>query len=493
MVTEILGARVVGPVFGVGLFVWSALISVTLGALALGYALGGKWIDRWPHEALLYGPLALAGAFAALIPVLRSSILLMAAPLGLRVGPVVAAVILFGPVLLVLGMVSPIAVRLRCWTAERAGNAAGAVYAISTVAGVVGALSTSHWLIPSYSVEAIWRGMALSLLVVAALGLLRARRSKGWLSLPLLGLLGTFVPEPNPGDQLVVIEATQSVHARLAVVDDTSRSDTLRLMRADHSIIGGEWLETKEPAFDFPYVVEALHLANPSGRRLLLLGLGAGTISALMDRYGVSSDVVEIDGEVLRLARDHFGFTPSGEVFIEDARTFVRRTNRTYDFIVQDTFTGGENPEHLFSLEMLQSLKSRLNASGLVVLNFVGSDDGSLSMAARAVNKTLRQVFEHVRVFRDGPSREDVPLNNLLYFASSVPIEFAGLGSEGFSSERQAHVLSTFQTWETLRSVDRGVPLITDDRNPLSSLTIAVSLRFHDLMNEVYPPRFWVN
>ena len=48
MVIEILGTRIIGPHFGVGLFVWTALITVTLLALALGYWLGGVLADRRP-------------------------------------------------------------------------------------------------------------------------------------------------------------------------------------------------------------------------------------------------------------------------------------------------------------------------------------------------------------------------------------------------------------------------------------------------------------
>jgi hypothetical protein len=43
---EILGTRVLGPFYGVSLFLWSALITVTLVALSAGYWLGGRWADR---------------------------------------------------------------------------------------------------------------------------------------------------------------------------------------------------------------------------------------------------------------------------------------------------------------------------------------------------------------------------------------------------------------------------------------------------------------
>lgn len=47
MVVEVLGSRVIGPFFGVSLFVWTALITVALLALALGYAVGGHLADRY--------------------------------------------------------------------------------------------------------------------------------------------------------------------------------------------------------------------------------------------------------------------------------------------------------------------------------------------------------------------------------------------------------------------------------------------------------------
>ena len=45
---EILGTRILGPFYGVSLFLWSALITVTLIALSVGYAVGGRWADRGP-------------------------------------------------------------------------------------------------------------------------------------------------------------------------------------------------------------------------------------------------------------------------------------------------------------------------------------------------------------------------------------------------------------------------------------------------------------
>ena len=107
MVIEILGARIIGPFFGVSLYVWTALISVTLLALALGYAAGGWLADRQPSAALLYGLIGLAGCWLILLPGFKAPVLEAAMPAGLRLGCFFAASLLFGIPLFLLGQFKP--------------------------------------------------------------------------------------------------------------------------------------------------------------------------------------------------------------------------------------------------------------------------------------------------------------------------------------------------------------------------------------------------
>jgi len=67
MVVEVLGSRVIGPFFGVSLFIWTSLIAVTMISLSLGYAIGGVLSDRKGTLEYLYGITLLAGlAFLAI-------------------------------------------------------------------------------------------------------------------------------------------------------------------------------------------------------------------------------------------------------------------------------------------------------------------------------------------------------------------------------------------------------------------------------------------
>ena len=94
MVIEVLGSRVIGPFFGVSLFVWTSLITVTMIALALGYAVGGILSDRNSSPGVLYGIILTAGTCALLTPYLKAPVLKACMSLGLRSGALASSAVL---------------------------------------------------------------------------------------------------------------------------------------------------------------------------------------------------------------------------------------------------------------------------------------------------------------------------------------------------------------------------------------------------------------
>ena len=112
MVLELLGSRIIGPYYGVSLYVWSSMITVTLIALAAGYRLGGLAADRGAKANDLYRFVFLAGLFMLFITLISGPVLKATSKLGIRGGALLSSFILFTVPLLFLGMVTPFAVIL---------------------------------------------------------------------------------------------------------------------------------------------------------------------------------------------------------------------------------------------------------------------------------------------------------------------------------------------------------------------------------------------
>lgn len=171
LAVEILGTRIIGPFYGVDLFLWSALISVTLAALAAGYWLGGRWADRGPTIVRFSSLFVAAGLWLVLLPVLRGTAMEIARPLAHRAALLSAAAMLFFPPLAILGMVSPYALKLRVRSVGEVGRSAGNLYAISTLASVAAALLVGFVLVPSFGVKSLASAIGIILAATGVAGL----------------------------------------------------------------------------------------------------------------------------------------------------------------------------------------------------------------------------------------------------------------------------------------------------------------------------------
>src|SRR5205823_10144823 len=90
---------------------------------------------------------------------------------GLVAGTLLAVVVLFAAPVILLGCVSPFAIRLLLRNVETGGNTAGRVYALSTAGSILGTFLPVFWFIPSYGTRPTLEGFGLVLVAVSVLGL----------------------------------------------------------------------------------------------------------------------------------------------------------------------------------------------------------------------------------------------------------------------------------------------------------------------------------
>jgi spermidine synthase len=479
MVVEVLGSRVIGPLFGVSLFVWTSLITVTMVALAAGYAAGGLLADRRGHPDWLYGLIGAAGALVALVPLAKGPVLKACLPLGLRAGALASSLLLFGPALLLLGCVSPYLIRIAAREMRSIGRTVGSFYAISTVGSVVGTVGAGFVLVAWLSVDQIFF-LVSALLVGLALAYFALFRRQ-WLALPAALLLGFTWPQARPVDKVmangtrVQLVARQDGHyGSLKVVDYSFGARRTREMIVDGVVQGGIDLTTGQSIYPYYYLLGlGPQRIAPGGADCLVMGLGPGVIPAFYERAGVRTDVIDIDPAVVDFARRYFGFRNSGATVIEDARYFLQTGDKRYDYIVLDVFNGDTTPTHILSLEAFRLIRARLKEGGVLALNLLGDLRGETLKTASVV-RTLREVFPTVDIYPNFDPTAGEGMGNLSLFAYAGPA--VAITPELFAPAAvhpmAARTLAAIPRWKFEFPPGTPAMLLTDGFNPIDCFDI---------------------
>lgn len=407
MVVEILGSRVLAPTFGTTLHVWSALITVTLAALAIGYAWGGRIADRRPGLDVLMMVMALSAGTLVLADLGTKPVLRLAYGAGMVGGTFIAATILFLPTLLLLGMISPMAVRAAA-DRQHLGQSVGNLYALSTIGSVAGSLAVSLLLIPNLSVHI---GIAVTAAALALVPLVYLISRAKWQSAVLLlvvaslGVVSTVLAGESADRTISYKHETFAVTARVPsaygdlVVSDHEGTRYLFLNGVQQGSLRGN-----ASGALYAFGLQRLVTARGMPRSVLVWGLGAGVFSRSLAEAGVDVTVIEIDPMSEKVAREYFGLPGQVKVIIGDARTETTKLTEKYDVIVLDAFSGDTPPFHLLTREAFVDLKQRLAPNGLVVANIVGSAAGPGSRAVSSVLLTMEQVFGKTAAF--APNRK---------------------------------------------------------------------------------------
>jgi len=417
---EILGSRILAPFYGNSIFVWGSLIGVFLGALSVGYWIGGRLADARPSILGMGVLLALAGALICVIPRITDMVAIIAGR-GPRSGPLLAAVLLFSVPSILLGAISPYAIRISGTRPEQLGRTAGGLYAISTAGSIAGTIFTAFWLIPLAGVRVLTWTFGLTLMGLALLAALHLRNWRFGAAVIVGAIVGSSLAAPDfhlgsgqsgeakyeagPGGlaRLKVIYQTDSLYHHIRVSEGGGR----RYLRFDNSWQGGNFLSDPfRSTFEYPEYFHLIRALRPETRKVLVVGLGAGIAPKQFwrDYPSMQIDVVEIDPEVVHISYEFFALPKDSRirVFAQDGRRYLERTSEKYDFIILDAFYSDSIPFHLTTREFMRVLKNHLTPDGMIAANLIGAFEGKKSTLFASYYQTVASEFPERYVFAEG-------------------------------------------------------------------------------------------
>jgi len=301
---------------------------------------------------------------------------------------------------ILLGTTLPAASRVATERVGRVGSRVGAVYAINTVGTLLGAGVAGLFFLPTIGLKhtfevGIVLNIACGLVVIWLLAgrpalSVRLAATAGCAALLALYLVG--VPDWDKNilssgvfrqrerfysfqamldllakrDRMVYYK--DGVDASIAVVDRHGTRSLLINGKADASDTGD--MSTQILISHYPL------LTRPNSKQVLVIGLGSGVSVGSALRYPVEHvDAVEISKEVVEAATKcfaeanfHFADDPRVTIHVEDAKTFLLLTPKTYDVIVSEP----TNPwiagvAGLFSKEFFRTCLDHLAPDGMMV------------------------------------------------------------------------------------------------------------------------------
>lgn len=407
MIFEILGSRMVGPYIGTSLFVWTSLIAIILGALSLWYYRWWKLADKDASLEII-SLLFMVSSLGFLSLFLVKDFFLLAVSSNLndiRMSSIIAALVLFSPISFFLGMISPIAVKIKMTKLSSGGETLGRVGSIGTLGSIIGTLAAWFFLIPFF-----WVDLLLLFLWILSLCISYINEPKKHLLFQgcIWVLLCTwiFVETLQTQDfKKNGFETFDTSYSHISIEDsiDHNTLKNIRVLKIDNTMHAGMYRESDELLFEYTKYYHLFSVFLPEAKNVVMFGWAAYSFPKSFLSYYPEKhlEVVEIDSKITDIAKSHFWLKDDKNLTIthQDARVFLNTTKNTYDAILWDAFWSFYSiPYQLTTLETVKKKYDILNKDGIVILNMIGALKWEKSRFIQAEYKTYQQIFPEVFV-----------------------------------------------------------------------------------------------
>ncbi len=478
MALEILGSRILAPYLGTSIIVWTSLIGVVMASLSLGYFFGGKLADKKPKYEALSLIILCAAIYIGLSAFLKEQVLIFirAWSFDLRLSAILASLFLLSPPSLLLGMVSPYAVRLKVRSVNKSGKVTGNLYAISTLGSIFGTFLAGFFLIAYFGHTMLLVGIALVLLVASLVVFTGDYKFRLFV---FLFIIGSFWASPQVarnmrGKDFIDIDTNYN-RVFIYNSNEPKTQRPIKVMVFDPKLTqAAMFLDSDELVFGVNKFFRLGGYFKSDLKRTLMLGGAAYSYPKdFLNQYSSARmDVVEIDPMLTDLAKRYFRLKENDrlQVFHEDARTFLNRQVRlganVYDLVYVDVFSSTSSiPFQVTTKEAVADIFKLLEDNGVVLVNLISTIDGDGGKFLRAQYQTYRSVFRQVYLFPVANQDPTIAQNIVLVAmkGNKVP-DFISVDGEinGYLSHLYKGAISN------------DVPILTDDYAPVDNYLLKI-------------------
>jgi spermidine synthase len=514
LVIELVAGRIMAPYVGVSLYTWTSIIGVVLAGISIGAYLGGLIADRYPRSSTLGWLLFLSGLGAFSISPLTNLVGGAQFQTSLMIRILVVTTIIFFVPSCILGMISPVVVKLTLNNLAKTGNVVGKIYAFSTLGSILGTFATGFFLISWMGTRYILVAMGIILILSALVFGGFFVRKKGLalfflflfliLILTLVGLYGYAAIHP---DEISLstspIQSMKTLYGyafKPPLEEETyffKESDyyTIKLKKSirgnngnpleslvlDHLV--HSYTDLNDPLYlEYEYIriYEEVVRWQASKRKFfkaLFIGGGGYTFPRFIEaKYPEAEiDVVEIDPEITRVVKNYLGISENTRIrsFNEDGRWFVMNCKDPgiFDFIFGDAFNDLSIPYHLTTKEFAMQLKKLLRPNGLLLVNVIDSFKKGAFMPSYI--RTLEEVFGkgNVHLMTLSSDYDHIGISTCVVVASPQRLnidDFVKAIKEKGGKEMTSHVMIQDRLQQYLK--ERYSVILTDDYVPVDNL-----------------------
>ena len=450
MIYELVASRAISPFYGDGNYTMTAVIAVMLLSGSLGNLIGGK-LTQHKRKYLV---LEILFGISSVLTILSISAISLAAPIlngiftDLRFSISIISLLFFIPAL-IMGIFTPVAMDdiLSRYPKEKIGEVNGKIHAVIAVGSLSGTVLGGFVLIPAFGTNKIFAILALFMLSVAIYYMILYGKEDPkkllQFAVPALLILIFDVQRILKLDDVKAFAYSDKIqnelsfdteYGRIMVYDtENNDGDMIRMYKQGDFYASATYIDESrkyEPVFDYIKTYDLSQDYTNIENTLMLGGAAYQYPKHFISTYtDQTMDVVEINGASTDIARKYFYLddledeygTERINCITADGRVFLDQTDRIYNAIYNDTFSGGSAVATLSTVEFAQILKSKLAPNGVYMSNLIGPIYGRYGLFIRSEAKTLMQVFKYVYILPVRETFDTAKTDNWILVATDNP------------------------------------------------------------------------